>query len=175
MIKVPLHTLSVLGVPSQPKMSNLDCWGQGESKDTHMVGVVLKGIATSCTPSVSSLSLGLKWAHNVKCMALHWPSNFWDLLDLSFLYPYCWVRSFTLQNGTLEKCFLDLILSKKLPKYLNSPIFMSMTLSLTAKIVWNFVSLHLWHFMSCKNLYDTLHHFTSMTQNVWHKKYGLFS
>ena len=43
MIKVPLHTLSVLGVPSQPKMSNLDCWGQGESKDTHMVGVCVKG------------------------------------------------------------------------------------------------------------------------------------
>ena len=56
--------------------------------------------------------------------------------------------------------------------YLNSPIFMSMTLSFNAKIVWNFVSLQVWHFTSCKKLYDTLHHFASLTQNVWHKKYG---
>ena len=37
----PLHTLvlSVLGVPSQLKMYNLDCWGPGESLDTNIVEV----------------------------------------------------------------------------------------------------------------------------------------
>ena len=38
----PLHTLgvlSVLGVPSQLEMYNLDCWGPRESVDTHIVEV----------------------------------------------------------------------------------------------------------------------------------------
>ena len=43
MKKVPPYTLSVLRVPRQLKMSNLDCWGQGESIDTHIVGVCDKG------------------------------------------------------------------------------------------------------------------------------------
>ena len=34
-----LGDLSVLGVQSQPKMSNHDCWGPGEYVDTHIVGV----------------------------------------------------------------------------------------------------------------------------------------
>ena len=38
MKKVPPYTLSVLRVPRQLKMSNLDCWGQGESIDTNIVG-----------------------------------------------------------------------------------------------------------------------------------------
>ena len=33
-----LGDLSVLGVQSQLKMSNLGCWGPGESVDTHIVG-----------------------------------------------------------------------------------------------------------------------------------------
>ena len=40
MIEGPLDTLvvlSVLEVPSQLKMLNLDCWGPGESIDTHIV------------------------------------------------------------------------------------------------------------------------------------------
>ena len=35
----PLHTLGVLGVPSQLKMYNLDCWGPGEYLDTNIVEV----------------------------------------------------------------------------------------------------------------------------------------
>ena len=57
-----------------------------------------------------------------------------------------------------------------------------MTLYVTAKVVWNFLSLQVWNFLllqvwhltSCKILYDTLLHFASMTQNLWHKKYGQF-
>ena len=37
--KRPFGTLGDLRVPSQLKMSNLDCWGPEESKDTHIVGV----------------------------------------------------------------------------------------------------------------------------------------
>ena len=53
MKKVTSYTLSVLRVPRQLKMSNLDCWGQGESIDTHIVGVCDKGDKDLCIPSVS--------------------------------------------------------------------------------------------------------------------------
>ena len=42
-----MHTLgviSVLGVLSQLKMSNLDCWGLGEYVDTHF-GVLHKNVS----------------------------------------------------------------------------------------------------------------------------------
>ena len=38
-MKGPQHTLGVLGVPSQLKRENLDCWGSGKSIDIHIVGV----------------------------------------------------------------------------------------------------------------------------------------
>ena len=41
--------------------------------------------------------------------------------------------------------------------------------------VWHFLSLQVWHSASCKILYETLHHFVSMTQSVWHKNVDLCS
>ena len=66
-----LGVLSVLGVPSQLKMSNLDCWGPGESIDTHIAGVWNKNDkVTFGYPWCPQCPWGPKSAQNVKSWLL---------------------------------------------------------------------------------------------------------
>ena len=67
----PLHTISVLnvlGVPHQPKISNLKCLGQGESIDTHshQKGLEQKIKKDLYTPLAFQCPQGPKSAQNVE-------------------------------------------------------------------------------------------------------------
>ena len=70
----PLHTISVLndlGVPHQPKISNLKCLGQGESIDTHSFQKCLEQIIQKdlCTPLAFLVFLGSRVSS--KCRILN--------------------------------------------------------------------------------------------------------
>ena len=97
-------------------------------------------------------------------------------LDLRFLWVQILLDRMTWQNGILSAFRLNIkwwtTKINEITKITQHCNFYEYDAFCPCQKVWNFVSLQVWHFTSCKKLYDTLHYFASMTQNVWHKKYG---